>query len=516
MEYDGWLKIGMALHNAYEGSEEGLSLFDDWSAKSDKYEAREPERKWRSFNKGGITIRTLFKMARDDGWTGKTPDKLWALNESYSMVIVGGKARVMHCNSSNEYDMLSVDAFKTLYANQFIHVGTDKKTQIKELGKAWVMWADRCTYKEGICFEPSGADDPLKLNLWTGFPYKPMAHDERIEVIREYILNIVCNGNEKHYDYLIKWMAGGFQHPEKIAEVAVVLRGGKGSGKGTLGKLLKKMWGIHGKHISSSQHLSGNFNGHLKNCCFMFADEAYFAADKAGEANLKALITEPTMMIEFKGVDATESKNCLKILMASNSDWVVPSSKDERRFFCLDVDERFKDEGEKSKYFIELYKAIEDETTMAMFMDYMLTLGLKDFNVRKYPETEANKAQRMESLGVIPRFLLEACARGYLAGELNGWHNRVQTKVIEEGLYTWGKTNFKNVYERPTANNVQNYLCKSLKLMSKAHRGTAYMKHGCIYVSSEPKVGYDLGTADELKSRIINFEKLPEDVLDGF
>ncbi len=169
-------------------------------------------------------------------FTRKPPDKntaqLWALNESYSMVIVGGKVKVMHCNSSNEYDMLSVDAFKTLFANQFIHVGTDKKTQIKELGKAWVMWADRCTYKEGICFEPSGADDPLKLNLWTGFPYKPIAHDERIEVIREYILNIVCNGNEKHYDYLIKWMARGFQHPEKIAEVAVVLRGGKGSGKG--------------------------------------------------------------------------------------------------------------------------------------------------------------------------------------------------------------------------------------------------------------------------------------------
>ncbi len=42
------------------------------------------------------------------------------------------------------------------------------------------------------------------------------------------------------------------------------------------------------------------------------------------------------------------------------------------------------------------------------------------------------------------------------------------------------------------------------------------MKLGFINVSSEPKVGYDLGTADELKSRIINFEKLPEDVLDGF
>ncbi len=42
------------------------------------------------------------------------------------------------------------------------------------------------------------------------------------------------------------------------------------------------------------------------------------------------------------------------------------------------------------------------------------------------------------------------------------------------------------------------------------------MKYGSIRVEDAPKSGYDLGTADELKSRIIKFEKLPEDVMDGF
>jgi len=75
MEYDGWLKIGMALHNAYEGSEEGLGLFDDWSAESGIYKEQEPRDKWRSFsndtNGSKVSIKTLFKMARANGWTNK-------------------------------------------------------------------------------------------------------------------------------------------------------------------------------------------------------------------------------------------------------------------------------------------------------------------------------------------------------------------------------------------------------------------------------------------------------------
>ncbi len=461
---------------------------------------------------------TLTSAYKNRGKTTRKPPKnvtgkakLTELNKTYSLAIIGRTAAVMHHNSNNEYDMLSVDAFKTLFCNDFMVDGP----KFNPLGKSWINWGGRLTYKEGVCFEPAGTVTPHKLNLWTGFPYKPVPCDDSIELIKEYILDIVCNRNLDYYHYLIKWMARGFQHPEKLAEVAVVLRGSKGSGKGTLGKLLKKMWGIHGKHISSSKYLTGNFNGHLKNCCFMFADEAFFAGDKAGEANLKALITEPTMMIEFKGVDATESKNCLKILMASNSDWVVPSSKDERRYFCLDVDERFENDEEKEKYFTELYTAIDDEKNISMFMDFMLTLDLNGFNFRKYPETEANKAQRVESLGVIPQYLLEACEKGYLV-EGWEWYPRVTPDVISVGLASWGKANFKSAYDRQGVNAIKNYLNKTLGLKSKARRSVAVMRNGWgVDIVQGVKGGYEIGTASELKNLIISIEKLPVELVEN-
>jgi hypothetical protein len=218
------------------------------------------------------------------------------------------------------------------------------------------------------------------------------------------------------------------------------------------------------------------------------------------------------MTIEFKGVDAIETENRLKILMASNKDWVVPSSKDERRFFCLDVDEKFTNKDERVNYFDALYKTIEDNTTVSMFMDYLQTIDLINFNIREYPETEANKNQRMQSLGVIPRFLLDACNRGYLLEELTdtpAWHERVQTELIIEGLNQWGKNNFKNGYERPTSNDVRKYLNETLKLTSKANRQTAYFSKGSAIISYDSKQGYELRSSDYLKGIITESEGLP-------
>ena len=111
----------------------------------------------------------------------------------------------------------------------------------------------------------------------------------------------------------------------------------KGSGKGTLGHFLKNIWGNHGLHIANAKHLVGNFNAHLNDVCFLFADEAFFSGDKQHEGVLKALVTEPTVIVERKGIDAVSQPNYLKIFMATNAAFAVPASRDERRYWVLDV-----------------------------------------------------------------------------------------------------------------------------------------------------------------------------------
>ena len=69
----------------------------------------------------------------------------------------------------------------------------------------------------------------------------------------------------------------------------------------------------------------------------LFADEAFFAGDKQHDGVLKGLITEPTLPIEGKFQNVVEVLNVLHVMIASNSDWIVPASQDERRYCVLDV-----------------------------------------------------------------------------------------------------------------------------------------------------------------------------------
>lgn len=69
----------------------------------------------------------------------------------------------------------------------------------------------------------------------------------------------------------------------------------------------------------------------------MFSDEAFFAGNPQHEGALKQFITERDLLYEQKGYTPFSGRNLLHLIMASNSDYVVPVSADERRFFILDV-----------------------------------------------------------------------------------------------------------------------------------------------------------------------------------
>lgn len=64
---DTWVKCGMAIKA--ELGEPGFELWDRWSARSDKYQAREAATAWRSFKTvGGVHVGTLFHIAQQYGY----------------------------------------------------------------------------------------------------------------------------------------------------------------------------------------------------------------------------------------------------------------------------------------------------------------------------------------------------------------------------------------------------------------------------------------------------------------
>ncbi len=64
---DTWIKCGMAIKSEF--GDAGFDAWDMWSATTDNYCARDAVACWKSFKSGGgITVATLFGLAKDNGY----------------------------------------------------------------------------------------------------------------------------------------------------------------------------------------------------------------------------------------------------------------------------------------------------------------------------------------------------------------------------------------------------------------------------------------------------------------
>jgi hypothetical protein len=158
------------------------------------------------------------------------------------------------------------------------------------------------------------------FNTWRGFAVNPRRGDWSL--MEAHIKDVLCCGDENLYRYVRCWLANAVQHPGKFGEVALVLRGIQGTGKSIFAHQFGALFGQHYLCLSQARQLTGNFNAHLEDAIVVLVDEAFLAGDAQAEGRLKALITEPTITIERKGIDS------LRIPAKMNAD----SDDAERRF----------------------------------------------------------------------------------------------------------------------------------------------------------------------------------------
>jgi hypothetical protein len=146
----------------------------------------------------------------------------------------------------------------------------------------------------------------------------------------------------------------------------------------------------------------------------LFADEAYWPGAKSAEGTFKRLVTEPTLTIEPKGVDAFQVDNNLKIIMASNEEWVVPAGFDERRFAVFDVSEEHK---QAKDYFTRLYAELENGGRAAMLYD-LLHMDLGDWHPRyDIPQTAALQDQKLLSMNPYEQWWYGLLIEGMLPND---------------------------------------------------------------------------------------------------
>ena len=382
------------------------------------------------------------------------------LNEQHAVVEdVGGKCRVVSevfddALKRSRLSLQHFDDFRNRYMHIQIELGKDSDGEVIRvpLGKFWLLNTSRRQYRT-IVFAP-GREVTDSYNLWRGFACE--ARPGSCELFLKHVLDNICLGNQSHYGYLLGWMSRAVQHPDSPGEVAVVLRGRMGTGKGKFAKVFGSLWGRHFLHVSDPKHLVGSFNAHLRDCVVLFGDEAFFAGDKRHESMLKTLVTEETHIIEAKGVDAVPAANYVHLLLSSNSDWVVPAGADDRRFFVLDVSDA---KAVDTNYFAAIDKEMEEGGREAL-LHFLMTYDLKGYEVRTVPKTHALQEQKVLSMGPVEEWWFEKLSDGRL-GKEDSWPEEVSKDDLNHDMIRYMER--QKIMRRPSPSALGKFLVKVMK-----------------------------------------------------
>ena len=370
----------------------------------------------------------------------KWDDAIVAMNEQHAVIDnVGGKTVIASWEPSQiDPARLMVvfqgkDSFLLRYSNRTVTIEAPLRDGIRyvkvPLGQWWLAHRDRSQFR-GVIFRP-GSEKVVNdcLNLWQGWGVVPKSGDWRL--IRRHIERIIASGDAEFAQYVVRWIAWAIQNPAAQAEVALVLIGAKGAGKGTLVRCLQRIFGAHTFQVTSREEVIGKFNGHLQDCVLFIADEAYWGGDKRCVGRLQGMITEPWLPIERKGFDLIEVPNYLHVVMLAEPGWVIPAGRYERRYAALSVSDGKRGDRE---YFKALHHQIANGGAEAMMWD-LQEMDVADWHPREIPESllkgAALQEQQVHTLPPFEQWYLMLLHDGAIPG---AYYKKLNTSLTRSLL----------------------------------------------------------------------------------
>ena len=350
----------------------------------------------------------------------KASPPITGLNAEFAL-IEGSGAHVIHetTDSQNRYQVqhLTIAEFHLMLKPKVMQVD---KTQ-RQISELWLNSKERRAYK-GLIFEPGRDDsDGRYFNLWRGFAVAPApvgASHDALNKFLEHLRENVCGGKESLYRWLLGYFAHLIQRPGEKSRVALVFRGGKGTGKNACIERIGHLLGRHFLLTSNRRYLLGNFNGHLEHCLMFVLDEAFWSGDKQAEGTLKDLITGREHVIEHKGKEPYAVANKTRVVILSNEDWVVPASHDERRFAFFDVGDGRKQD---QVFFGQMIEGME-QGGYAALMRYLMDHDFSGVDVNTAPVTPGLLDQKLQSDDPLKQWWLQCITEERIVGsEFEQW-----------------------------------------------------------------------------------------------
>ena len=356
---------------------------------------------------------------------------------------------------------------------------------------------------KNLTFHP----DPSKVRIgeYNTYPGMKASYVETVDMnlvnpILNHIRTCWASDDPDIYDYILQWLRVAFSQPGTKTGTVLILYGVEGTGKGFLLDNLIIPY-IYGDTIATTTHgltqITQRFNSILMNklfiCCNEVSTQGQF---HSSFEKLKAIITDPTISIEKKGIDIFNSypNHCNFVFTTNNLD-SVKLGKSDRRYVCLETSDRYKGNYE---YFANLMSYC-DQTTANHFYTYISGLA-KTRNVKRIPNTRLKTEMQMNAFSSVDKFyddMLEAINdRDIIRREdydMDEWELLIRSVVVVHGgRVCIPASQFYDTYKRYCAQNghthktapiMRRTLLRHIKQI-KTNRGIYYVLDPVITISA--------------------------------
>lgn len=340
---------------------------------------------------GEMTIAKALEGIAENKATQQFIDKM---NQRYAVISIGNKTKILDLGpNGTEVRLLSRPDFATQTAN----VRSPEKGV--STSNYWLGSPDRASYN-GLIFLP-GKNVPGIYNMWRGFAVSPVPGCSVL--FWEFVRDVICSGHIQLYQYIRRYFAHMIQRPWERPEVAIVLRGGQGTGKNTFVDTMGSLVAPYFRQVNSMDQITGRFNAHMQNTLLLHANEATWGGNKSERGKLKAMITDPTIPVEMKGLDIVDMNNYLRLVISSNEDWPVPVDPDDRRFLVLDVSSVHQQD---QAYFAAIHAELVSGGREALMHDLSVE-PLAGFSPRSKPASPFGADMKLRSADAPVRWLYD-------------------------------------------------------------------------------------------------------------
>ena len=280
------------------------------------------------------------------------------------------------------------------YAQMTGVAGYEVNPATNRLGKVSNIIKDDPAMKtlRGIDFDPScqrSITPSGMANLWQGFEFRPREGTDKCQRYLDFCKEIICDNDRKNFDFLINLLAWAIQNPGRNVPAITVLKSGQGTGKDTFVEIFGALWGKAYLETKNPKSIVGDFNSMMKAKKVLYANEAFFAGDRAASNRLK-FVTDPKICINEKHIPEYSIKNCIMLFMASNHDSAINAEATDRRYFVLEVSER---EMGNNEYFLRIKEDMKNGG-YEQLMGFLKSKDLTGFDPYRVPKTEGLKNEQ--------------------------------------------------------------------------------------------------------------------------